>query len=683
MFTRIRGRLGRPMASIVCGLMLMSFLLPLVSPPVQAQALGKDVFDFFETELTTPTPIVVLDFVNESRYATGMLGRTFADAMSIELVNTRTFEVVKRSAVQQVLDDAGLNIPLSWDAQSMIADRLKAPFVLSGEIQEARVVQAKEGTYAEVVVNMVVVSKVTRFAINGARVLQKSSPKIGFTGNPDVLVHEALNTAAYQAAQRLLENRLPIATVLHSPRTGEVLLRGGSTIGLRNGMEMVTIRRNTITGRLRLINVSPSDSTAAVMEEKQGIAAGDKAIPVFELQQTSTFSAKARERTGLQIAGIALLAGLGVLIGTDGGSEDLQSSNLAVQAAAMSDAYSDPIYAYGANVIKWQGGGNRALAYLIYRDDGGTIPIAAVQAPLTSFIDDATPLYPNHAGYEMTMEIEIDDKTGQKLLISGDEPAPIDSGTTVTAPITLSDSNLSVTCVRELPVPGSTHRYRIQTVYVRVKTPDIDDELGLPEQYELALSDQSSPTAPVTLLPPPELLTPNDGDSMPKDMLPRDYPFTATRSQFIDPMNDIARDYVLQVSRFSDFRADDQGQRTLIVQPCQLGSIGEANVSAVLTTDQLATIKSWWLPYINDTDDKITIYWRVGVKVSGQSPMAYFDTGNDNGYVFSVYRTLSIFKIPPPPGSLLTRTGAGAQPGVPGKLVPKMPGRSRLLGRGH
>ena len=52
--------------------------------------------------------------------------------------------------------------------------------------------KTEEGTKAEVSVRVLIISRITGMPINGAFVMQSSSPKIGYSGSNDSLVHEAL-----------------------------------------------------------------------------------------------------------------------------------------------------------------------------------------------------------------------------------------------------------------------------------------------------------------------------------------------------------------------------------------------------------------------------------------------------------------------------------------------------------
>ncbi len=286
---------------------------------------------------------MVVDFNNRTSYATGWLGRTFADALSMELMRTGTFEVIKRQQVEQVMSENNLTIPLDWSQQAMIAERLSSPtgecnYTVSGDIEEARIFKTKEGTLAEVAVRMLVISRVTGMPINGAYVVQSSSPKIGYSGNNDVLVHEALATAAFQAVMKLMDNRLPIGTILTSPRNGEIVIKGGSTTGFREGMECTSIRRSSLTGRIRLTEVTPNESTGVVLEESKGIGPGDKVIPIFEFASASLrVKKKAIGAAGMEVAALAAAALLVGLINTQNHDNGMQNPT-APSATPLADA---------------------------------------------------------------------------------------------------------------------------------------------------------------------------------------------------------------------------------------------------------------------------------------------------------------------------------------------------------
>ena len=630
----ICGRLARPIASIVSLVMLVSLLLPLTPSPVQAQTI--DLSKFFGNELSKPTPIVVVDFNNLSTYKTGMLGRVLSDSLSIELLNVKPpFEVIKRSEVDKVMADTGVSLPLTPQALAMIADRLHCSFTVSGDINSVEIHHDREGTYAEVDVQAVVTSKVTQGPINGARVIQRSSPKIGYSGSTDVLVHEALSTAAYQISQRLLDNRVPVATVLTSPHNFELVLKGGSTIGFRKGQVLTTLRREAVTGRVRLIDVTPTESIAEIVEmggyNTQGIAPGDKAVPVFEFQSSARFTRADRAKTGLQIAGILGLAALAVLIGTENGDKVLMAGAITPTAAAMADA-NFMGENKGANLVTWPHMNSRVIAYVLYRDTNPQAPIAVVDGSVTHFVDSAKPLPELADVSEMNvMNITIDPNTGDVLTFTPTITYETTLDDIQNAAMTYSVTSYTVTSHRVPLQPGDTCGYQIQMLYYDYLSADDLSQTALqhPLTYQLYLGQRSTFSSRVTLTSPPTLYQPTSGQ------LPLDGNFRCTRVTS-------AMSYQLELSTSPQFPLDN----TTKIIPAAIDSDQYALAVKSLSDSDMAA----WFGQ--------TIYWRMGAKVAGQpNPTAYSDP-NENGWVYSNTNYFLFNSFPPaPPGKAKTRAG--------------------------
>ncbi len=597
--------------------------------------MNKDALKFFGLDITTPTPVIVLDFHNRSKFTTGMLGRTFADALSIELLNTRTFEVVKRAQLDQALAEANLTIPMSWEAQSMLAERLKCPFTISGEIESVDILKSRDGTYAEVVVTTLVVSKITKLPVNGARVVQRSSPKVGYSGSPDVLVHEALSTAAFQVSQRLLDNRLPIATVLVSPQTGEVVVRGGSTMGLRKGMILISMRRETVTGRLRLIRVGPSDSLAAVLEDSRGIAPGDKALPVFELDATLGLTKESREQTGMRLAGIAALGLLASFVGTNGSNEAKDSPTIAPLAYPMADAAIANRSGYAANIVRWSYMGDRVAAYIIYRDTNPYAPIAVVNKDTTEYIDSAEPLRDNAVMESTEITVDITPESGAVETFERTVTYEDTDEDRENPEEQVDDASFSVTCRRIPLTEGESCGYQVRVLYVNYAADGLDDELGHPDEHKLVLGSKSPSSPRITLVSPPVLDTPLD------TQVPIEGTYRCLRVLG-------ATAYRLQLSIDSTFSAGKTIEVPAYVQ----------SQTAVLATKSLSSL-------LADADfaSAPQIFWRMGAKVFGEIDPQPKQDPNQQGWVFSTSRVFN-------PGAgffVLRSTRTAGQTGTPHK----------------
>ncbi len=644
----IHGRLGRPITSVFCGWLLVSLLLPLALPPASAQG----SFDLFQ-DIVEPTSVVVIDFHNASGYPTGMLGRTFADALSIELSNTRKVEVIKRSQVTDVLEANNLTVPMDYMNQSMVADRLGCEFTISGTVEAVNVSKERDGTFAEVAVSTLVVSTVTKQPINGALVTQKSSPKIGYSGSTDVLVQEALATAAYQTAQRLLDNRLPIATVLTTPRSKEVILKGGSTIGIQAGMELITIRRKTVTGRVRVSSVTPTDAMGVVLEESKGIGAGDKAIPVFQLHKPQHLTRENKEKAGLQIMSLVGLGLLAMLVGTNGGADELKN-DMTAQAASLANAF-ELGHPDGGVLVNWPYMGDRVLAYVIYRTDNPEIPIDIVEGTVTHYVDSTDPVM-NGIGRLFSAEVSINPEDGSLESFTKDtsilEPGSTDAG----VGLTLTEQSLTADCLNYPLEPGRTYGYFVRTVYLDYDIGGLDDsELSHPDQYRLYLGNPSSVSSHTTVLKPPPLISPVEGQA--PDMSGN------FRCQRI-PGGGI--EYWLELSG-NDPSFGTPQYRHLVKARLESDETVVANMSLNDITARFASLPP---PRI--------IYWRMGARVTGQPLPKALQNAQMNGLVYSpaaYYFELSSLP-PPPPSAIQSIRGGTSGWGIPTKT---RPGRSGVL----
>jgi Tol biopolymer transport system component len=80
------------------------------------------------------------------------------------------------------------------------------------------------------------------------------------------------------------------------------ILRGGAKLGLKPGMILFPIRRQSVSGMLKVVEVNPDDSHAETLVDSRGIAPGDRAFPP---SQFFTYTLK-DEQTGAFWTGLAL-----------------------------------------------------------------------------------------------------------------------------------------------------------------------------------------------------------------------------------------------------------------------------------------------------------------------------------------------------------------------------------------
>jgi len=645
--------------------MLVSLLLPMATPPARAQMIDpSDLQEFFGEEIKNPTQIIVLDLMDRSGGNTGMLGRTFSDALAIELTNTSTFEVIKRSEVERVMEEFSMAVPLGSAAQGMLADRLKCSYVLSGDINSVDIVRGREGTYAEVMVSVLVIHKVTQLPINGAQVVVRSSPKIGYSGNNDVLIHEALAIAAYQVTQKLLNNRLPIATVLNTPTEGQIILRGGSQLGFRKGMILTTVRRGQVTGRAKVTVINPSDSRGEVLEDSKGIAPGDKAVPIFEFAYSDIRTKEIKDRAGLHIAALGMLAGLAVLVGTDNGNKKMQNSPPVATVTAMADADlmgdSD-----GANLVSWPWQGARVIAYIIYRDTNPYAPVAVVDGHTTNWRDSCLPLPEIGSVMESTtVNVSLEQQTGVVSEFSYDTAFDTTLELQNNDEMTIDAATFTVTTRRVPLVPGQKVGYRVRLLYMDYEDLGLGGTGDFPENYSLFLGNIGKTSVRVTATKPPVLFQPAENS------LPTDGIYRCGRV----PM---AMNYVLQIAINPTFEAKYRLPLRGVVPHIE----GDDYVAATFLPAKLfeEVVEVQQRVGIPPSTENTPIYWRMGARVAGEVYPKAFADPNYNDWVFSRMR---VFVLPPVPPSPMLRGVLTGRPGLP-KLPVAPGGRSRLFERGR
>jgi hypothetical protein len=627
------------MASVLSLLMLVTLLMPLFPPTAKAEGSGIiDWSSLLSTAKANPIPLVVLDFANRSTYKTGMLGREVTDALSLALQDTGKYAVVPRNDVDSVMHDASLTVPIDAGAQVMVADRLNAPFIISGEIENVGILRTKDGTCAEVTVNAVVLSKITRLPINGARVIQRSSPKIAYVGNPDALVYEALSTAAYQITQRILDHRIPVVSVLASAVSGEVHLRGGTVNGIQVGMRLVAVRNESVTGILRVEKTSPTDAECVVIDDRKGVAPGDKVVPVYSLERQQVSVVDAKKRSSGQMLSLVSLGLLGAILGSVANSSKTGATSGLAAAAPLADAVTTDRPS-GANIVTWSRFSNagNVLKYVIFRHTDGTgeLPIAIVDGGVTSYVDVANPDLSNSDPtkapwlyFLRSYSFTIRPQDGSLL-----SDSDLDTFGNASATLTWTYTETTFTAVlQDYPIAtGQSVYYRVRPiyrVYTNITATSTDTGTSTnpnPYTWHIRLGEFSNATHVSAPLHPPTIV----------------WPTTSIDGYYRCTRVLKGNVYALQLSNYLTFPKDhtETIQATMTTDSTTGAPVAEAYYSY----DDLA--------FNSKFENAGTIYARMGVRSTDfDNPLAervkYYD-----GYVYSLPSILTI------PRTMLLRQG--------------------------
>ena len=235
---------------------------------------------------TNPT-VYVLDFNNETRVGGALLGRVAAAQLSLEMAEgSANWDVLPGANVQRRIQELGLKAPFDRLDRVKIANGIDATAVVYGSVVEARI-SGGTAPVAEAKIRVLVEDVFSGTLVNGAMAVGRSTPRMGFQGDADVLLEEALGKAAFRAREFMDKFRLPEGTVLNTTVVAddtEALINIGSRHGVRAGMDMIATRQKNEVGRVKVTSVDAEFSNVRVISSPQGIRPEDRVRAVFSFQ---------------------------------------------------------------------------------------------------------------------------------------------------------------------------------------------------------------------------------------------------------------------------------------------------------------------------------------------------------------------------------------------------------------
>jgi hypothetical protein len=367
--------------------------------------------------------VAVVDFTVRPGLQQALLSRAATDAVALEL-SRAGFNVLPRTQVQNAIQELSLEPPLDRLGVVKLGKTLAVDSIVSGEV----VAVSLEGSPRTARVTIVV--RVTDVAsgedINGAAVTGQSNPRVGYVGDDDQLIREAISNAALQAATTIASYTIPEATVLNTVGTDEVLLNRGTRSGIQTGMEMIVLRGKDVVGRIRVTRPSTSDAIAKVISSTLGIQPEDRARAVFKLPTVQLDKGKVKiaeprarpKSAGLSNLGKILVIGAIIFGATRiarGGSSGVES----VKAEAITDP-SDQISP--AVKISWkpsmfaQANQDRIL-YHIYREPADPtrpdVPVLTARSNETYVVDRQTAHTVSYVAIPPGQEVDTPDLTDE------------------------------------------------------------------------------------------------------------------------------------------------------------------------------------------------------------------------------------------------------------------------------
>jgi len=436
-------------------------------------------------------PTVVLDFGVETG-ADPITGRKAADALAVELQRSGDFEVVTRQQVEEaVRSQPGLRPPYNEPTQARLAGAVGARSVFSGRIVRSIITSRS----ARVQIEVRQLEAGTGDYVNGTQISEVTEDKLADT-DPDTLLDEALNKAAFAAVRAMKQTRLPEGTVLNVARD-DIQINLGSRNGVVPGQRYSVLRdvfnkpRN-IVERVKIgevtITVIEADQSTAVLSAggQNGVTTRDKVRQIFipgivspiSANSTGTSTpvtappARQRRKGGfvhktsqslLAIGGLlALVAFAGLGGGSQNGATTTPKNISAVPIPSVADSATG--FSTAAIRVKYSAGlpivvaGQDVIGYLVFRSTSPNFT-ASVET-LADFV----------SGNQTTYVDSSLNGGGRKIVITGGATTNgvsiVETDAPITAGVQIGQANNVVTIIvqRDPLVPGVQYFYRVTRI---------------------------------------------------------------------------------------------------------------------------------------------------------------------------------------------------------------------------
>ena len=510
--------------------LFLSAILAIMLLPVFSQDTNGFDFDFD----SGPVSIAVVDFINKSGYKIDNPGKTMAASIALSFENDRTlkFESVDPAVVSAAMRELGYNSTTAGGDEillSRLADHIGVLNIVTGEIREIKLIRDKSGSYAEVTVHARAINRITRLPINGATVTQRSAAILGYTGNGDTLINEALTTAGYRLVQTMLSNRFPYTSVILSSNSNAIQLRGNN--GWQVGQKAVVIRGKFRTATLVVTDVTSATTICRVTDSTRGVSTSDMALAIYEEHPGGEGPSNPKTKK-LIYGGIGAVVLAGLLY-TLADNVEKQGrwvdSPTAYPIANVAMSKEVPIpgeyegssasFPYGGNYVSWKRmeGAAYVAGYAIFREEPSQVgriysayPIAIVPGDQTYYIDAvpsdyyarySNPYNPlNSSGgaratyveYQYELADESNPRINAPIIITEFEGMGI-IGTSPWPPYqyyldylpvlnsgTRDDTSYSIGVLNRAPAFGDLCRYRVEAIY---SARDTSTSTGTDEEY--------------------------------------------------------------------------------------------------------------------------------------------------------------------------------------------------------
>ena len=227
--------------------------------------------------------LVVVDCTDLSSYQGHLLSWRAADALAMAIEAERRWEVVPRRLVRREIETRGFSTPLSAAHAQLLGDVLHAGFALRGSIESCEV--AEDGARVKLSLMVELIDAQSGEAVWSETTEGTVRAEGGGTPIVDATVGEALAQAADAAARKLPTFRRVNGMVYALLGKRQALINLGREHGVKKGTELPVYRQSydeearasrlTPVGRVKVVQVGPTDSTVNIMKGSQPLQRQD------------------------------------------------------------------------------------------------------------------------------------------------------------------------------------------------------------------------------------------------------------------------------------------------------------------------------------------------------------------------------------------------------------------------
>ncbi len=446
------------MATAIARLLTLAFVSSTWLTGIAALPAGAQIV----TRTATTQSVAVVPFDNLSDLRPETFGGEASDAIAVELRDRLFLDVLPKADITIQMRELGFTAPLSGVELVRVAAELEIVLLVTGQVRAARILDSREGRYAEVVLAVRLFDRLARDAVNGALVTGQGPASAD--ASDEVLLRKALEQAAFQAIEEMRSRPTITAMVLWA-QADKVFLNVGTRGGMRPGMKLVAIRGGE---RIAVVNVTDADAIGAYADVAEGasLRTGDHLRAIYELPRAGrSRAARVVEETGKRFD--KLLIAAAVLFGMSGFASRarlLDETNIAFPRLAVSNmsnaaemAYS--IFPYdvwtGAVLITWEPFSNtqksRILGCEIWAD-GEMVDVVLLDLDRKDYYIHM----PAGRGlWEITFTVDV---TTGAILDWISEPSTSDPG------IEYTEDGTTYILAQSGPMAGVVHQYRLRAI---------------------------------------------------------------------------------------------------------------------------------------------------------------------------------------------------------------------------